>query len=351
MRLGTIANNLIERVALAAGLVPTPLLDTVVANLLSHSVLVATRVGVFEALRAGPRSAAGVAQACGTDAAATAKLLTALVGCGYLRCARDQFSLAPLARKWLLADSPASLRDAILYQVVDTRYIEHFEAFVRTGVALDIHEHMSAEEWGLYQRAMRSGANLSVKEVVLRTPVPRHARRLLDIGGSHGYYSVAFCRKHPQLHAVILDLPEAAQSAAALLAREGMGERISYQVGDARCTDLGNGSYDVIFIANLVHHFDAVTNQDLMARAARALRPGGLLVIAELVRPRTPSRAGQIGALADLYFAATSLAGTWSSEEMAAWQRDAGLAVRRPIRLVTAPGGALHVARKREEAG
>src|SRR5260221_2676360 len=114
MRLGTIANNLIERVALAAGLVPTPVLDTVVANLLSHAVLVATRVGVFEALRARRRSAAGVAQACGTDAAATVKLLTALVGCGYLRCARDQFSLAPLASKWLLAASPASPPDPLL---------------------------------------------------------------------------------------------------------------------------------------------------------------------------------------------------------------------------------------------
>src|SRR5260370_35191422 len=97
MRLGTIANNLIERVALAAGLVPTPLLDTVVANLLSHTVLVATRVGVFEALRAGPRSAAAVPQACGTDAAAPAKLLPPPVGCGYPRGRRGPVTPAPPA--------------------------------------------------------------------------------------------------------------------------------------------------------------------------------------------------------------------------------------------------------------
>src|SRR5262249_38360251 len=111
MRLGTIAGNLIERIALAAGFVPTPLLDTVVANMLSRTVLAATHLGVFEALGTGPQTATGVAQACGTDAAATAKLLSALVGCRYLRYARGQYRLTPLARKWLLKSSPTSLAD------------------------------------------------------------------------------------------------------------------------------------------------------------------------------------------------------------------------------------------------
>jgi hypothetical protein len=48
----------------------------------------------------------------------------------------------------------------------------------------------------------------------------------------------------------------------------------------------------------------------------------------------------------DLFFALTSEAGTWSFEEMAAWQRDAGLLPRRPIHLRTAPGVGLQAAMK-----
>jgi tRNA A22 N-methylase len=50
--------------------------------------------------------------------------------------------------------------------------------------------------------------------------VPRGARDLLDIGGSHGYYSVALCRRHPTLRAVILDLPQAVVHAETILASE-----------------------------------------------------------------------------------------------------------------------------------
>ena len=49
---------------------------------------------------------------------------------------------------------------------------------------------------------------------------------MLDIGGSHGYYSVALCRRHPSLRAVILDLSEAVTHAERILDREGMGDRV-----------------------------------------------------------------------------------------------------------------------------
>jgi hypothetical protein len=54
MRLGAIPENPVEWAAQAAGLVPTPVIDTLVALLLARAVMVGTQVGVFEALAAGP---------------------------------------------------------------------------------------------------------------------------------------------------------------------------------------------------------------------------------------------------------------------------------------------------------
>jgi SAM-dependent methyltransferase len=346
---GAIPENPLEAVALAAGVAPTPLLDTIVSLLLARAVLVGVKLGVFEALAEAPLAAPEVASRCGTDPRATEKLLGALAGARYLRNRGGRYALTPMARKWMLAESKASLRDGLLYQFIDMRYIERIEEYVRDGETVRLHEEMSAEDWALYQRGMRSGANLWVPEVSLRTPVPRGARELLDIGGSHGLYSVALCRKYPALRATILDLPEAVEQAAPLLAREGMGDRVRHWAGDARTADLGVAAYDVILIANLVHHFDEATNRELVGRCARALRPGGRLVLADVARPASPGRAGQIGALTDLYFGVTSAGGTWSFAEMARWQRAAGLRPRRAIRLLTAPGGGLQVATKHSD--
>jgi SAM-dependent methyltransferase len=110
--------------------------------------------------------------------------------------------------------------------------------------------------------------------------------------------------------------------------------------------DLGNEEYDLIFIGNLLHHFDEKANQDIVMRSARALRPGGYLVIEELHRFQSPKEVGELGALSNLYFAATSEAGTWSMKEIADWQREADLIPRKPIRLLTAPGAGLQAALK-----
>src|SRR5256885_4825338 len=103
-----------------------------------------------------------------------------------------------------------------------------------------------------------------------------------------------------------------------------MGERIVHRAGNVLTDDLGNEEYDLIFIGSLLHHFDEKTNRDIVKRSERALRPGGYLVIEEFQRFQTPKEVGELGALSNLYFAATSEAGTWSMQEIAQWQREAG---------------------------
>ncbi|HLY30456.1 MAG TPA: class I SAM-dependent methyltransferase [Ktedonobacterales bacterium] len=361
MKIGVIAENPLERAALLAGLVPTPLAQTIVGMWLARTIMVGVKLGVFEALAQEPLTASEVGTRCRTEPHATEKLLIALVGAGYLRVApprrraspnamehpsEECYALTPVTRRWLLATSPQSLRDAVLHQFLDAQFIEHYEEFVLTGRPLDVHAMMTPEQWGVYQRGMRSGANLYAPEVARRTPVPKGARAMLDIGGAHGYFSVALCRRYPELHATILDLPEAVEQAAPLLAREGMGERVIHKVGDAVTEDLGVERYDLVFISSLMHHFDEATNRALTQRAAQALCPGGYLVVQEVFRPVSAHAAGQLGALADLYFAVTSEAGTWSPAEIAAWQRAAGLAPRKPIEFLFAPGTGQQSARK-----
>jgi SAM-dependent methyltransferase len=351
VKLGTIAQNPLEWGVLGAGLVPTPLLDTIVALLLARTVMTGTRLGVFEALASGPLLAQEVAVRCNAQPAPMEKLLGALAGTGYVVVRDARYRLAPVARKWLLKNAPSSLYDAILLQFLDAGYIEHMEEYLRTGTPVHIHEQMSPEDWGYYQRGMRSGANLAAGELVRRVRLPRArragaTRQMLDIGGAHGYYSVAFCRKYSDLRATILDLPPAVEQSAPLLASEGMGDRIHHQAGDARTVDLGEEVYDLVLIANLVHHFSEDENRDLLLRVARALRPGGLVIIGDMIRPEPPGATGQIGALTDLYFALTSESGTWSFQEMARWQRLAGLRPRRPLHLITGPGAGLQIAVK-----
>ena len=123
MRLGPIPESPLERILLAAGLVPVPLADTLGALLLARTVMTATKLGLFEALADGPLTAGQVASRCDSDPRATGKLLFALAGARYVRAENQRYALAPMARKWLLKASRTSLHDAVLHRLTADIYI------------------------------------------------------------------------------------------------------------------------------------------------------------------------------------------------------------------------------------
>jgi predicted O-methyltransferase YrrM len=341
MRIGAVPENPIEWAVTRFNVAPRPFLETQMAFTLARLIMVATKVGVFEALTGGSATAAAVADCCGTSRIGTEKLLFALAGAGYLRADDSGYALTPVSRKWLLRESRHSIADKLLFQFLEWDLLERAEDYVRTGEPVENHSMSDDEQWDLYQRGMRAMANAAAGEAVRRMPMPKDAKRMLDIGGSHGYYSVALCRRHEGLRSTILDLPQAVKHAAPLLAAEGMGERVIHRAGDALTEDLGADTYDLVLVAQLVHHFSEVENRDLAARVARALRPGGVYAILDEFRPRSAKDAGQLGALLEFYFALTSQSGTWPVEEISDWQRQAGLSPRRAIRFRTVSGAGI----------
>ncbi|HLH43326.1 MAG TPA: methyltransferase [Bryobacteraceae bacterium] len=341
MRLNPQPDSFFDRVALLLNLAPTPILETQIALLSARAIMAATEVGIFSCLEHKRLSAPEIAKACALERRATEALLTALVSANYLRYSHQQYELTGKSKKWLAPQNHWSLFDYMPHVGDVWRAIEGLEQFLRTGKALEIHSGgWGPEQWRRYQRAMRALAAVAAEEVSRRMPLKPEARTMLDIGGSHGFYAVALCRKHPRLAAVILDLPEAIEAAAPILAMEAMGDRVRHQTGDALVEDLGENRYDLILISNLAHHFTDGQNRDLAKRAARALTLGGSLAIQEVIRPASPQAGDQAVQTLNLFFALTSTSGSWSVAEIESWLRAAGLKVRRPLWLRTIPGAA-----------
>jgi SAM-dependent methyltransferase len=346
MKLGVIPENVAERLALLFGIPPPGILESWIGIMAARAVMAATKLDIFETLAAGPLTAQEITKKCATHPQATEKLLNALVGMGCLHIKGERYGLPRKMRAWVLADGKYSFRGQILLHYLEWRWWEHCEEYVRTGQPLRLHETMTEEEWGVYQRGMRSGIEFPANWVARKLSLPKTVRTMLDIGGAHGFFSVAICRRYPQLHSTILELPQAIQHAAPLLAKENLGDRIVYQEGDVLTADLGVECYDLVLLAAVVHHFDAETNRELMRRIARALRPSGIVAIWEPLRQDRTGKIRQLGGLMDLFFGLFSQAGTWSADEIANWYKGAGLEPRKPKRMWFGPDLALHVGQK-----
>ncbi|GBG37007.1 class I SAM-dependent methyltransferase [Mycobacterium montefiorense] len=325
MHLGMIPDDPAEWKALASRQLPLPFFETHFALGLARAIMAATKLGVFESLSRQAATPAEIAERCATDTVATQKLLVALTGADYLLYRDGRYALTPNARTWLLTGSPSSIVDAVLFAFDEWELMTHVDEYVRTGIPLELHQTMTGVQWDHYQRSMRALAGLTAHEVAQLIPVPGGATDMIDVGGSHGRYSVALCRRHSRLRSVVLDLTPAVRVSAPLLATEKMGARVVHLEADALTHDFGAESYDVVLLCNLAHHLSAAENALLFQRLGKALRPHGVFAVIEPIRLESGHGASQFAALNELYFGVTSHSGTWTAQDTAQWQRDAGL--------------------------
>jgi SAM-dependent methyltransferase len=318
-------------------------MDTLVALLLAKTVMAGTSLGVFDVLEKGALTADDISTSCRADAIAMEKLLRALFACGYLNWKNDRYELAPVSRRWLLSSARPSLRAAVAHRELDLR-VMRFEEYVREGTIQDFHGMLKGDEWRIYHEGQASHASLILEEVVARAPVPKTAVDFLDLGGGHGLFSLAFCKRYPRLRARVLDL--ATTSGNLSLSPGSSRDHVVFQVADIRMAPLASESSDVVLIANVLHHFDEVTNKALLERAARSLRPGGIVIVVDLVRPCSASKSQELEALLDLYFGVASGAGLWTIEHLRTWLEDAGLRLTAPITMRLLPCCKMQVGKK-----
>lgn len=346
MKFKPTAENPLEWMALKMNLAPIPLVDTQMAFNSARAIMAGAELGIYEAISKEQKTAGDIAAACNTNPHATTQLLNCLVGLGYLKWDNDKYSLKKKYHKWLLKESESNLIAKLRFQLYEWNWMAMLEEYVRTGKTLQLHSTSDKKEWNLYQEGMRDLSINSARDLAKKIPIPKNAVNMLDIGGSHGLYSIELCKKHPGLHSTILELPAAIESASAIALRYDTTGRIRYLAGNALEDDLGTSQYDVIMINNVVHHFTAEQNKALAKKIANALKPGGIYIIGEFTRIHKPGEGGAVAASTGLYFSVISASGNWSENEIKSWQQEAGLKPVNPVTTITLPGWKMIIASK-----
>jgi ubiquinone/menaquinone biosynthesis C-methylase UbiE len=345
MRLGARPENPGEWLALKAGQVPTVLVDGYLGFMAARCVMAGVSLGVFEALDEQPDDVSGLAGRLELDAAGVDVLLTALHACDYVKPEGGRFVNTPAVRRFALDASTQSLTSwAGVFAYDMWEHFGRLEDTLRTGRPIGLHERGADDPyWERYMRGLFDLSKLSADIVARLIPVDRAPGRLLDLAGGHGGYAMAMCRRHPGLRATILELEGSARIGRAIVAEQGMADRVAFTVGDLFEADLGEG-HDVATAFQIVHHFAPEQNVELLSRARATLRPGGTVAILELERPRGRQAADQVGALTGVLFYVTSRARTFTAREMADFLGEAGFREMRARRHAQLPGVVVMVA-------
>lgn len=275
----------------SAALSPRSLMEISGAYWRSCALHAGVALDVFTPLAEAPAAAPDLAARLGADARALAMLLSALAALGLLAKREGNYALTPLADAFLVRGRPHYVGHIILHHHHLVESFGRLDQAVRTGRRVRGGAAWSEADreaflMGMFNNAMAIAPRLAreLDALLAAAGLPGMAgrTRLLDLGGGPGTYAIQFCLAHPALAATVYDLPTTRPFAEATAARFGVADRVAFLPGDYTARDIP-GTYDLAWLSQILHGESPESAAAIVAKAAAALAPGGLLLVHEFL--------------------------------------------------------------------
>lgn len=280
------------------------LFDLCAGFVYSQVLQASVRVGLFEALAAGPQTIAELAPRLSlppeaaqrlVDAAASLKLAERRSGGRYGLGVHGASLVGNPAVALMVEHHALAYRDladpvALLRGEQQQTELGRFWTYASRGTLAPSDELVAR-----YSTLMAGSLGLIAEDILEAYPLGRH-RALLDVGGGEGAFLQAAAQRFPGLALTLFDLPPVAARARVRLGQAGLEGRAAVVGGDVFQDPLPRGA-DVVSLVRIVHDHDDAQALRILRAARQALAPGGVLLLAEPM-------AGTPGAerMGDAYF-------------------------------------------------
>jgi SAM-dependent methyltransferase len=327
-------------------ILPTPLFDTPLAPGIAKVLVTACELGVFDALDKKSLLLDALAETLACSPQGLQLLLQVLVSAGYLRQHKGKYSNTRMAQRWLTSSSPVNIAPYVIHSPDIVAIWDHLPEVVRTNkpaMRMPYQEDASSLEAQAFLVRHYAGlASLALAlggELVKRVQIPSGATQLLDVGGSHAAYSALFCRKYPCLHATIIDIQPGIEAGQQTAKHMGLEDRMSFVCSDIVRDDFSiqfSQTFDVALYFHIAHLLQPEINAAVLAKVAKTLKPGGILVFVDQVTDST--YGSRLASLMVQFMAVTmaSVGGTcYPFPTVKGWLEQTGMRQVRKHRLLT----------------
>lgn len=322
-----------------------PMMDAYLPMMTASALATAGRLGLFEALVDGPAQPSALAARLSASIVGIERLADLLIATGYLRRAGTMVENTAETARWFTSSGTIDYSPGLAWTADAWAIMNDLPDAVLRGRPMQLlWDRMSEDpQMGIrFSRYMHAFAEHLSPDLLAAIPIPHGPKRLLDLGGSHGVHSMAFCRRHSDLEAVIVDLASALDGTVDRIRAEGMAHRIEVRAADIRSCDWGD-RFDVVLYLSIAHNMSLEDNRKILRHLAAVMRPGGILVIHDYPRDTTPAIFEAAFRLTLLVETGTR---TFSLKELTTMLDDAGFAAHRSLVLSPAEKGTLIVARR-----
>lgn len=275
-----------QRERTAEPVTPQKFINDLWAARQSFAVIAAVDLDLFTIIAGGKKTAKDIARAAKASLRGTERLLDAMAAMGYLTKRGTQYRLAPVSAAFLVRNRQPYFGDlAREAQMTNPAWMQLADV-VRTGKPM---EQVDAEQDGreFFPTLVRAifplsyGASQALVESLPATKLKKF-ERILDVAAGSAPWSLPFAQRLPKAQVTVLDYPEVTAVAREFAERFGVADRYRYIEGSLTEKDFGS-SYDLVILGHIIHAEGEAWGKKLIEKSYRALKPGGTLLIAEMI--------------------------------------------------------------------
>jgi ubiquinone/menaquinone biosynthesis C-methylase UbiE len=255
----------------------------------SAALMAAAKLGLFAAIAEGPSTPLEVARRVSAPVDTVGRLLAALGALDYVSRDGQKFALNDFSRSFLREGAGGMARLAWKEHVFYAAWARLGDGISSGNALFPSFADRVAKDFPSVEKFLLALNDLAEMAApgVIGTGAFRGAATILDLGGGGGGYAAELARALPDTQVTLADLREIIPIAKAHLERKGLGGRVELVAADFLKDDCGlaGRTFDRVFVSHVLHDFDAPTASAIVARAARLVRPGGKLVILDVLVP------------------------------------------------------------------
>lgn len=252
----------------------------------SLALVAAIDLDVFSTIASGKGTAADLAAALKVPRRGLEHLLDALAGMDYLSKKGTLYRLTPPADAFLVRGRPGYVGAFAEETQMTLPAWMQLADVVRSGRPMGSVDTAAGRQFfPKLVRAIFPMMYPSARFLVNSLPKSRlkTIERVLDVAAGSAAWSLPFAQALPNVRVTAMDYPEVTPVAREYAERFGVDDRYDYLEGDMREVDFGQKKYDVAILGHIIHVAGEAGGKKLLAKSFRALKPGGMLIIAEMV--------------------------------------------------------------------
>lgn len=302
---------------------PEPIVKVAMGFMAAKHLFVASEVGLFEALAAGPATIEELASRTDVPSRTIAIAAAAMVSLGLIEQDGDRYQNCEPAAAFLAGKPGPDLRPMLrFFDQISYPTWQKLADAVRTGNGQAQFGKFDKRQQEIFSAGVESLSGPGAAALATNYDFGRH-RKVLDVAGGTGSFLVAVLKLHANLRGTLFELPGPCAVARQKLANLPEGSRIDIVEGDVFKDALPAG-YDALIVANTAHIFSVPHNIELMSKMRTGVQSGARLLLVDLWTDPSHTQPGPAALISGEFLVISGEGQAYSEQEADTWLGQTG---------------------------